>query len=62
MSNELFNEEQEFEQYYNLQNSLREKVIKEDQLAAPIKYIAGVDVAYNDAPRWRGYISTHDQS
>ncbi len=49
MSNELFTEEQEFEQYYNLQNSLREKVIKEDQLAVPIKYIAGVDVAYNDA-------------
>jgi deoxyribonuclease V len=49
MSKESFKEEEEFEQYYNLQNSLREKVIKEDQLAAPIKYIAGVDVAYNDA-------------
>jgi deoxyribonuclease V len=48
MTNESFNEEQEFEQYYNLQNSLREKVIKEDQLPETIHYIAGVDVAYSD--------------
>ncbi len=48
MSTELFNEEKEFKQLYDLQKSLSKKVIKEDQLAAPIKYIAGVDVAYND--------------
>jgi deoxyribonuclease V len=49
MSTELFNEEPEFKQLYDLQNSLSEKVIKEDQLTEPIKYIAGVDVAYHDA-------------
>jgi deoxyribonuclease V len=49
MNIEIFNEESEFKQYYDLQNSLREKVIKQDQLVEPIKYIAGVDVAYNDA-------------
>ena len=48
MNNELFNEEQEFKQYYDLQNNLRDKVIKQDQLPEIIKYIAGVDVAYND--------------
>ncbi|KIC00737.1 hypothetical protein OA88_17605 [Flavobacterium sp. JRM] len=49
MNNELFNEEQEFKQYYDLQNNLRDKVIKQDQLPEIIKYIAGVDVAYNDS-------------
>jgi deoxyribonuclease V len=48
MNHELFNEEQEFKQYYDLQNNLRDKVIKQDQLPEIIKYIAGVDVAYND--------------
>ncbi|MBF7089957.1 deoxyribonuclease V [Flavobacterium sp. ALJ2] len=48
MNNELFNEEQKFKQYYDLQNNLRDKVIKQDQLPEIIKYIAGVDVAYND--------------
>lgn len=49
MSTEIFNEDPEFKQFYDLQNSLSEKVIKEDQLVVPIRYIAGVDVAYNDA-------------
>jgi deoxyribonuclease V len=49
MSTELFNEEKKFKQLYDLQNSLREKVIKEDQLPDKIQYIAGVDVAYSDA-------------
>jgi deoxyribonuclease V len=48
MTNELFNEEHEFKQYYDLQNNLRDKVIKQDQLPKIVKYIAGVDVAYND--------------
>ncbi|WP_281321916.1 deoxyribonuclease V [Flavobacterium aestivum] len=49
MTNEIFNEEQEFEQFYDLQKNLSKKVIKEDQLTVPVKHIAGVDVAYNDA-------------
>ncbi|WP_210418052.1 deoxyribonuclease V [Flavobacterium sp. KBS0721] len=49
MNDNLFHEEPEFKQLYALQNSLSEKVIKEDQLVLPIQYIAGVDVAYNDA-------------
>lgn len=48
MKNKLFEEQQEFKQYYDLQNNLRDKVIKQDQLPEIIKYIAGVDVAYND--------------
>ncbi|GEM_PF-22967 len=34
--------------YYEEQNVLREKVICEDYLPAPVKYIAGVDVGYNE--------------
>jgi len=34
--------------YYVLQNELREKVIKKDELSPVIKYIGGVDVAYNE--------------
>ena len=49
MNTELFNENPEFQSLYALQNSLSEKVIKDDQLVLPIHYIAGVDVAYNDA-------------
>ncbi|KIC00738.1 hypothetical protein OA88_17615 [Flavobacterium sp. JRM] len=49
MNNELFNEEQEFKQYFNLQNNLRDKAIKQNQLPDIIKYIVGVDVAYNDS-------------
>lgn len=49
MSTELFNENPEFKHFFDLQNNLREKVIKEDQLPTPIKYVAGVDVAYDDA-------------
>jgi deoxyribonuclease V len=49
MKNKLFEEQQEFKQYYDLQNNLRDKVIKQDQLPEIIKYIVGVDVAYNDS-------------
>ncbi|GIQ60055.1 hypothetical protein Flavo103_31910 [Flavobacterium collinsii] len=49
MTNEIFNSNPEFEVYYDLQNELREKVITDDQLPKTIQYIAGVDVAYNDA-------------
>ncbi|WP_052259510.1 deoxyribonuclease V [Flavobacterium sp. KMS] len=48
MSNDIFDKKPEFEIYYDLQNSLREKVIIYDQLPEVIQYIAGVDVAYND--------------
>ena len=34
--------------YYKLQIEMRHQVIKQNELPAPIKYIAGVDVAYND--------------
>lgn len=34
--------------YYVLQNELREKVIKKDELSPVIKYIGGVEVAYNE--------------
>lgn len=49
MTNEIFNSNPEFEIYYDLQNELREKVITDDQLPKIIQFIAGVDVAYNDA-------------
>ncbi len=40
--------DKDFLPYYNLQNEMREKVIKEDRLPSAIKYIAGVDVAYHE--------------
>lgn len=47
--NSEFDEKEEFKQFYDLQNSLIEKIIKEDQLSQTIRYVAGVDVAYHDA-------------
>lgn len=38
----------DFMEKYVLQNELAEKIIDEDQILHPIKYIAGVSVAYND--------------
>ncbi|MDB5273132.1 MAG: deoxyribonuclease [Chitinophagaceae bacterium] len=38
----------DFLPYYYLQNEMRDMVIMEDDLPDEIKYIAGVDVAYND--------------
>lgn len=40
--------EDDFMEKYVLQNEIAEKIIKEDQIQCPIKYIAGVSVAYND--------------
>lgn len=40
--------DKDFLPYYYQQEQMRQQVIKEDQLPAPIRYIAGVDVAYND--------------
>lgn len=48
MKDGRFSEEEDLMPYYVLQNELKEKVIKENQLAETIKYIAGVDVAYHD--------------
>jgi deoxyribonuclease V len=44
---DYFNED-DFLNYYILQNEMREKVVKEDQLPSEIRHVAGVDVAYND--------------
>ncbi|PAM95287.1 hypothetical protein B4N84_08415 [Flavobacterium sp. IR1] len=38
----------DFMEKYVLQDELAEKIIDEDQIEHPIKYIAGVSVAYND--------------
>lgn len=38
----------DFLPFYNQQNELKEKVISQDELPNEIKYIAGVDVAYNE--------------
>ncbi len=46
---EPFNEANEFAVYFEIQTQMREKVIKVDQLDAPIKFVAGVDVAYDEA-------------
>jgi deoxyinosine 3'endonuclease (endonuclease V) len=40
--------EDDFMEKYVLQNEIAEKIIKEGQIQYPIKYIAGVSVAYND--------------
>lgn len=40
--------DKDFLPYYYQQEQMRQQVIKEDQLPAHIRYIAGVDVAYND--------------
>jgi deoxyribonuclease V len=48
MNEELFPEDENFKPYYALQDELRGKVIKTDQLPDPLRYVAGVDVAYND--------------
>lgn len=44
----FYDNDLDFLPYYNLQNEMREKVIKEDRLPSAIKYIAGVDVAYHE--------------
>jgi len=43
-----YNKEFELLPFYLLQNEMKDKVIKEDELIDNIKYIAGVDVAYNE--------------
>lgn len=48
MKNGQYEEDSEYLTYYNLQNELKEKVIVKDELPSEIKYIAGVDVAYNE--------------
>ena len=48
MKNGRFQEEEELMHYYVLQNELREKVITEDGFLGEVRYVAGVDVAYND--------------
>ncbi|WP_433835540.1 endonuclease V [Flavobacterium anhuiense] len=40
--------EDDFMEKYVLQNEIAEKIIAEDQIENPIKYIAGVSVAYDD--------------
>ncbi len=47
-----YDNESDITPFYILQNELREKVVKKDVLAKPIKLIAGVDVAYNEE-EWR---------
>ncbi len=48
MKETFFPEDENFKPYYALQDELRGKVIKTDQLTEPVRYVAGVDVAYND--------------
>lgn len=48
MQEEPIAPENEFLPYYVLQEEMREKVVKTDQLPPEIRYVAGVDVAYND--------------
>ena len=43
-----FEEAKEFAIYFDIQNQMRKKVIKEDRFDTPIDFIAGVDVAYNE--------------
>ncbi|WP_435262411.1 deoxyribonuclease V [Tenacibaculum sp. nBUS_03] len=43
-----YNEEFDLLPFYLLQNEMKGKVIKKDMLKDKIKYIAGVDVAYNE--------------
>lgn len=40
--------EDDFMEKYVLQNEIAQKIIEEDQIQYPIKYIAGVSLAYND--------------
>ena len=49
MTDELFSEDPNLKSNYDLQNRLRDKVIKEDQFPETVLYIAGVNVAYDDS-------------
>lgn len=49
MEKEYYDNDLELLPYYELQLTYKHKVIRENQLPTTIKYIAGVDVAYNDA-------------
>jgi len=44
----MIKENDDFTEYYALQNSMKVEVIKQDELPETIRYIAGVDVAYNE--------------
>lgn len=44
----MIKEDDDFSEYYALQNVMKEKVVKEDDLPKVVRYIAGVDVAYNE--------------
>jgi deoxyribonuclease V len=46
--NGIFNNDNDLSPYYNQQVAYSKQVIKEDVLPDTIKYIAGVDVAYNE--------------
>ena len=48
MKNGQYEEDSEYLIYYNQQNELKEQVLVKDELPSEIKYIAGVDVAYNE--------------
>ena len=49
MEKEYYNNDLELLPYSELQLTYNHKVIRENQLPTTIKYITGVDVAYNDA-------------
>ena len=48
MEQGYYENDRDFMPYYYLQTQMKEQVVKEDQLSEHIKYIAGVDVAYNE--------------
>ncbi|MEZ4933184.1 MAG: endonuclease V [Saprospiraceae bacterium] len=57
----LYKDENDFLPYYLLQETLRKRVVSEDQLPRKLKFIAGVDVAYSEVEqRMVGAISVLD--
>lgn len=48
MEKGIFEENDNYESYYLKQLALRDKIVHEDDFNTEIKYIAGVDVAYNE--------------
>lgn len=42
-------EDSQYKKYYDIQKELRKRVVLSDQLPKKVKYIAGTDVAYNEA-------------
>ncbi len=48
MEQGYYENDRDFMPYYYLQTQMKEQVVKEDKLPEQVKYIAGVDVAYNE--------------